>query len=136
MLESPKKMPTTKNIRFAVQNAGDVSAILLKPRDAQSLLVLAHGAGAGMNHPFMQSLATELAAQKVATLRFQFPYMEQHRKIPDRPLMLTATVVAAVDAASQAAPDLPVFAGGKSLGGRMTSLAAAERGLGVVRGLI
>jgi hypothetical protein len=99
-------------------------------------LVLAHGAGAGMNHPFMQSFATELAAVKVATLRYQFPYMEQHRKMPDRPPALTATIVAAVDAASKAAPGLPLFAGGKSLGGRMTSLAASERGLGAVRGLI
>lgn len=129
-------MASSANIRFAVQNAGEVSAILLRPQSAKSLLVLAHGAGAGMNHPFMQSLATELAAVKVATLRFQFPYMEQQRKIPDRPPALTAAVVAAVDAASRAAPDLPVFAGGKSLGGRMTSLAASERGLDGVRGLI
>jgi uncharacterized protein len=129
-------MPATKDIRFAVPNAGEVSAILLWPRDAQSLLVLAHGAGAGMNHPFMQSLATELAAQKVATLRFQFPYMEQRRKIPDRPPALTAAILAAVQAASEAAPGLPLFAGGKSLGGRMTSLAASQQALGSVRALI
>ena len=129
-------MSATKNIRFAVQNAGDVSAILLKPRDAQSLLLLAHGAGAGMNHPFMQSLATELAAQKVATLRFQFPYMEQRRKIPDRPPVLTATILAAVHAATKAAPGLPLFAGGKSLGGRMTSLAASQQPLENVRALV
>jgi uncharacterized protein len=124
------------NIRFAVQNEGDVSAILARPPKAEALLVLAHGAGAGMSHPFMQALATELAAAKVATLRFQFPYMEQQRKIPDRPPVLTAAIVAAVHAAAKAAPDLPLFAGGKSLGGRMTSLAAAERGLEGVRGLI
>jgi hypothetical protein len=129
-------MASSANMRFAVQNAGEVSAILVRPQGAESLLVLAHGAGAGMNHPFTQSLATELAAVKVATLRFQFPYMEQQRKIPDRPPALTAAVVAAVDAASRAAPDLPVFAGGKSLGGRMTSLAASERDLDGVRGLI
>ncbi|MGD0404671.1 MAG: alpha/beta family hydrolase [Candidatus Acidiferrales bacterium] len=129
-------MASSANICFAVPNAGEVSAILVRPQSAESLLVLAHGAGAGMNHPFMQSLATELVAVKVATLRYQFPYMEQQRKIPDRPPVLTATVVAAVDAASKAAPDLPIFAGGKSLGGRMTSLAASERGLGAVRGLI
>jgi predicted alpha/beta-hydrolase family hydrolase len=129
-------MPTTKNIRLAVPRAGEVSAILLKPRDAQSLLVLAHGAGAGMNHPFMQSLATELAAAKIATLRFQFPYMEQRRKIPDRPPVLTAAVLAAVHAASKEAPDLPLFAGGKSLGGRMTSLAASQQPLESVRGLV
>lgn len=129
-------MASSTNIRFAVENAGDVSAILVRPPKAESLLVLAHGAGAGMNHPFMQSLATELAAVRVATLRFQFPYMEQQRKIPDRPPVLTATVVAAVAAAAKAAPSIPLFAGGKSLGGRMTSLAAAERGLNDVRGLI
>ncbi len=123
-------------MRLAVQNAGEVSAIFERPQKAESLLVLAHGAGAGMNHPFMQSLASELAAAKVATFRFQFPYMEQQRKIPDRPPVLTATVVAAVRAASEAAPELPLFAGGKSLGGRMTSLAAAEHGLSGVRGLI
>jgi predicted alpha/beta-hydrolase family hydrolase len=129
-------MAAGKDIRFAVENAGEVSAILVRPQSAESLLVLGHGAGAGMNHPFMQSLATELAAVKVATLRFQFPYMEQQRKIPDRPPVLAATVVAAVRAAAEAAADLPIFAGGKSLGGRMTSLAAAERGLDGVRGII
>jgi uncharacterized protein len=129
-------MPVGKSIRFEVENAGEVSAILMRPQSADSLLVLAHGAGASMYHSFMQSLATELAAVKVATLRFQFPYMEQQRKIPDRPPVLTAAIVAAVRAAAEAAPDLPLFAGGKSLGGRMTSLAAAERGLDGVRGLI
>lgn len=114
----------------------EVSAILLRPQNAECLLVLAHGAGAGMTHPFMQSLASELAAERVATWRFQFPYMERRRKTPDKPAVLTATVIAAVHAASEAAPDLPLFAGGKSLGGRMTSLAAADHGLGSVRGLV
>jgi predicted alpha/beta-hydrolase family hydrolase len=84
----------------------------------------------------MESLATELAAVRVATLRFQFPYMEQKRKIPDRLPLLTATVVAAVQSAAKAAPDLPLFAGGKSLGGRMTSLAASQQKLSDVRGLV
>jgi len=119
-------MPSTENIRFAVQNAGEVSAILLRPHNAESLLVLAHGAGAGMNHPFMVALAYKLADVRVASFRFQFPYMEQRRRAPDRPPVLTSTIQAAVQAASKAAPDLPLFAGGKSLGGRMTSLAAAE----------
>jgi uncharacterized protein len=136
LLESSIKMSLSKNIRFPVQNAGEVSAALLRPQNAECLLVLAHGAGAGMTHPFMQSLGIELAEAKVATFRFQFPYMEQKRKIPDRPPVLTAAVVAAVRAASDTAPELPLFAGGKSLGGRMTSLAAAERGLDGVRGLI
>ncbi len=129
-------MPMNKNIRFVVQDAGEVSAILSRPPNAESLLVLAHGAGAGMTHPFMESLATELAAVRVATLRFQFPYLEQNRKIPDRPPVLTATILAAVQTAAKAAPDLPLFAGGKSLGGRMTSLAAAQQKLPDVRGLV
>jgi uncharacterized protein len=129
-------MPMNKNIRFVVQDAGEVSAILSRPPNAESLLVLAHGAGAGMTHPFMESLATELAAVRVATLRFQFPYLEQNRKIPDRPPVLTATILAGVQTAAKAAPDLPLFAGGKSLGGRMTSLAAAQQKLPDVRGLV
>ncbi len=129
-------MSMRKDISFAVQNGDAVSAILLRPPSAESLLVLAHGAGAGMTHPFMESLATELAAVRVATLRLQFPYMEQKRKIPDRPPVLTATIFAAVQTAAKAAPDLPLFAGGKSLGGRMTSLAAAQQKLSEVRGLV
>jgi predicted alpha/beta-hydrolase family hydrolase len=129
-------MSISENIRFAVRDVGEVSAILLRPQNAESLLVLAHGAGAGMTHPFMESLATELAAARVGTLRFQFPYMEQRRKIPDRPPVLTATILAALHAASEAAPDLPLFAGGKSLGGRMTSRAAAQNILVGLRGLV
>ena len=129
-------MPITENIRFAVQDAGDVSAVLLRPQSAECVLVLAHGAGAGMNHPFLTALANELAAAGVASFRFQFLYMEQRRRVPDRAPVLTATIQAAVHAASEAAPDLPLFAGGKSLGGRMTSLAAAEHGLDNVRGLV
>jgi hypothetical protein len=129
-------MSSTENTRFAVQNAGEVSAILLRPQNAESLLVLAHGAGAGMNHPFMAALVYKLADVRVASFRFQFPYMEQRRRAPDRPPVLTATVQAAVQAASEAAPDLPLFAGGKSLGGRMTSTAAAEGRLDNVRGLV
>lgn len=129
-------MATLKNIRFIVEDSGEVSAILLRPPNAESLLVLAHGAGAGMTHPFMESLATELAAARVATLRFQFPYMEKRRKVPDRPPLLTATIVAAARTAAKVAPDLPLFAGGKSLGGRMTSVAASQQKLGDVRGLV
>ena len=123
-------------MRFAVQDAGEVSAIFLRPQNAECVLVLAHGAGAGMNHPFMTALANDLAAAGIASFRFQFPYMEQRRRVPDRAPVLTATVQAAVRAASEAAPDLPLFAGRKSLGGRMTSLAAAEHGLDNVRGLV
>jgi predicted alpha/beta-hydrolase family hydrolase len=108
-------------------HVGDVEAVLLRPDEARWLFVFAHGAGAGMRHPFMESLARELAASHVATFRYQFPYMQTKRGRPDSPAVLTDTVRAAVRAASEAAPDLPLLAGGKSLGGRMTSLAFSEQ---------
>lgn len=116
--------------------AGEVSALLVRPAKALRMLALAHGAGAGMRHAFMEALARELADAGVATLRYQFPYMEKRQRVPDRPAALTATVRAAVRAASSAAPDLPLLAGGKSLGGRMTSLAASEQPLEKVQGLV
>jgi predicted alpha/beta-hydrolase family hydrolase len=106
---------------------GDVAALLQRPRDARWLLVLAHGAGAGMRHAFMERLSRELAEAGVATLRYQFPYMQQGRPSPNPPAVLIATVRAAMAAAADAAPDLPLLAGGKSLGGRMTSQALADR---------
>jgi predicted alpha/beta-hydrolase family hydrolase len=115
---------------------GEVGARLLRPADADRLLVLAHGAGAGMLHPFMQSMAEALAARRVASFRFNFPFMEGERRGPNPPGVLVASVRAALDAATRAAPDLPLFAGGKSLGGRMTSTAAAELPLPGVRGLV
>jgi predicted alpha/beta-hydrolase family hydrolase len=129
-------MTTEKNMRFGVGDAGEVSAIFLRPSDAGCLLVLAHGAGAGMRHSFMEEMAEELAGAKVATLRFNFPYMEQRRKVPDRAPVPTEAVLAAVRAAAEAAPELPLFAGGKSYGGRMTSQASAETSLPNVRGLV
>lgn len=129
-------MPASEKLRFVVEDAGDVSAVLMHPANARWLLVLAHGAGAGMMHPFLTSLAGELAAVGVATLRYQFPYMEQRRRVPDSPAVLTATVRAAVYTAAEAAPGLPLLAGGKSMGGRMTSQAAAQRPLDSVRGLV
>ena len=113
-----------------------MSALLLRPAKARQLLVLAHGAGAGMSHPFMEKLTDELAGVGVATLRYQFPYIEARRRAPDAPAVLTATVVAAVRAAAEAAPGLPLLAGGKSMGGRMTSQAAAQGRLDGVRGLV
>ena len=106
--------------------SGEVQALLLRPDNARWLLVLAHGAGAGMNHPFMEDLAGALAGCGVATLRYQFPYMQQERKRPDPPALLTAAVRSALAAALEAAPGLPLLAGGKSLGGRMTSMAVAD----------
>ena len=124
---SHKLQQTLTSVNVYVSEAvGDVEGLLLRPNDARSLLVLAHGAGAGMHHTFMESLACELASFGVATFRYQFPYMHQERGRPDAPPLLTATVLAAVTAASESAPDLRVLAGGKSLGGRMTSLAFAD----------
>ena len=123
-------------MRIAVEGAGEVSAVLTRPADARWMLVLAHGAGAGMRHAFMAALAEELASVGVATLRYQFPYMEEGRGVPDRPKVLTATVAAAVRAAKGVAPGLPLLAGGKSMGGRMSSQAAADGFLNEVRGLV
>lgn len=128
--------PPGRALRFRVGEGGDrVSALLLRPGDATALYVFGHGAGAGMRHPFMEAVAAGLARRGVATLRYQFPYMEEGRKAPDRAPVLQATVRAAVDEARRLAPELPLIAGGKSMGGRMTSLAAALEPLGGVRGL-
>ena len=99
---------------------GSVSALLIRPDDAIALLVLSHGAGAGMEHQFMEGLAQELANKQIATLRFNFLYMENGGG-PDRPKKAHPTIVAALKAAKIHAEDLPVFAGGKSFGGRMIS---------------
>jgi len=130
-------MNEAKELRFAVEPAGkEVSAVLVRPSKAKWVMVLGHGAGAGMRHPFMQALAGELARVGIATLRYQFPYIEERRGAPDKPAVLMATVAAAVRAAAKAAPDLPLLAGGKSMGGRMSSQAAAEGQLEGVRGLV
>jgi len=129
-------MVAVQQLRFGVEGRGEVSALLMRPTKARRLLVLAHGAGAGMSHPFMEMLAGELAGVGVGTLRYQFPYMEERRHVPDAPPVLTATVVAAARAAAEAAPGLPLLAGGKSMGGRMTSQATAQHALDGVRGLV
>jgi uncharacterized protein len=129
-------MPLSELLQFQVAGAAEVSALLLRPKNPRWLLVLAHGAGAGMTHPFMENLCNELSAAGVATFRYQFPYMEQHRRAPDPPSILAATVAAAVHAAKEAARGLPLLAGGKSMGGRMTSQAAAQHPLDGVQGLV
>jgi uncharacterized protein len=131
-----KKVAATKELSFAVPGGGEVSALLDRPRDAAFLLVLAHGAGAGMKHPFLEALSQELGAAGIATLRYQFPYMENRRRVPDSPAILTATVRAAVAKAAELHPKLPLLAGGKSMGGRMTSTAASEEPLAGVRGIV
>jgi predicted alpha/beta-hydrolase family hydrolase len=115
---------------------GEVSGLLLKPGSAKALYVFAHGAGVGMNHPSMASNAQGLAERRIATLRFQFPYMEKGGGRPDPPGIAHATVRAAVAKAAELAPGLPLFAGGRSYGGRMTSQAQSIAPLPRVRGLV
>lgn len=108
---------------------------MLNPSHARACYVLAHGAGAGMNHPFLAAVAAELARRDIATLRYQFPYMERGTKRPDPPQLAHTTVRAAVAAARVLLPNLPLVAGGKSFGGRMTSQTQAKTPLEGVRGL-
>ncbi len=110
--------------------------LLVRPPDAWLLFVLAHGAGAGMNHRFLEAAALSLAERGIATFRYQFPYMENGGGRPDPPSVLESSVRGAVERAIGAAPGLPTVAGGKSLGGRMTSSAAAAAPLPGVRGLV
>lgn len=117
------------------ETSARVSGLLLRPDGARLLYVLAHGAGAGMRHPFMEAIARGLAARGIASFRYQFPYMEDGRRRPDPQHLLEATVRSAVDTAAEEAGDLRLIAGGKSLGGRMTSNAAARAPLPGVRGL-
>jgi hypothetical protein len=112
-----------------------VSGLLLRPADARALYLFAHGAGAGMTHRSMASNAEGLAARGIATLRYHFPYMEKGGKRPDPPRIAHAAVRAAATQAALLAPDLPLFAGGRSFGGRMTSQAQSEEPLLQVRGL-
>jgi predicted alpha/beta-hydrolase family hydrolase len=121
---------------FRIQTPhGEVGAILERDDASRALYVLAHGAGAGMRHRFMGAIAARLLARGVATLRYQFPYMEQGKSRTDAPPVATATVRAAVEEAARLAPGLALFAGGKSFGGRMTSTAASESPLTGVLGL-
>ncbi len=112
-----------------------VSGLLQTPPGARACYVLAHGAGAGMDHPFMAAVAAELAQRGIATLRYQFPAMERRARRPDPPHLAQATVRAAAAAAQRLLPDIPLIAGGKSFGGRMTSQAQATAPLQGVRGL-
>ena len=123
-------------LSIQVSSSTTVSALLLAPSAPRAAFVFAHGAGAGMSHPFMTAVAGHLAERGIATLRFQFPYMERGSKRPDPPAVAQSTVRAAVAEAVHRLPDVPLFAGGKSFGGRMTSQARAEAPLPNVRGLI
>jgi predicted alpha/beta-hydrolase family hydrolase len=125
-----------KPVTITVDDAHRVSGLLLAPPRAHACYLLAHGAGAGMTHPFMAAVATELGERGIATLRYQFPYMEQGARRPDPPRLAQATVRAAAAAAARLVPALPLIAGGKSFGGRMTSQAQAAAPLPRVRGLV
>lgn len=126
---------TAESVTIDLDDALSVSALLLLPPRAHACFVLAHGAGAGMQHTFMEAVATELAELGIATLRYQFAYMERRSKRPDPPELCHAAVRAAVAAAARLAPGLPLIAGGRSFGGRMTSQAQAAFPLPGVRGL-
>ena len=125
-----------KKVSIKLNCAGAVSGIVLSPKRPTAGYVFAHGAGAGMDHPFMATVADVLADRGIATLRYQFPYMESGSKRTDRPEVARATVRAAVQAAAGLLPELPLFAGGKSFGGRMTSQAQSEEPLPGVAGLV
>jgi predicted alpha/beta-hydrolase family hydrolase len=122
-------------LRIALPDGASVGALLQQPAQPRAAYVFAHGAGAGMQHHFMAALAQALVERGVATLRFQFPFMEQGGRRPDAPALAQAAVRAAVECAAQRLPGLPLFAGGKSFGGRMSSQAQASAPLAQVRGL-
>ena len=123
-------------LTIALAGGGAVSGLLDSPAAPRACYVFAHGAGAGMAHPFMAAIADGLAARDIATLRFQFPYMEQGSRRPDTPQVAQAAVRAAVAEAARRLPGVPLFAGGKSFGGRMTTQAQAGDPLPGVRGIV
>lgn len=126
----------TRALQVAIPDRGAVSALALTPPRPLAAFVFAHGAGAGMQHIFMQQLAEALGDEGIATLRFQFPAIERGLKRPDPPAVAHAAIRAAVEAAACEWPALPLFAGGKSFGGRMTSQAQAAQPLPGVRGIV
>ena len=130
-------MTTTRSLTFKVSPAiGTVSAEYFIPDAPKCIMTLAHGAGAGMHHNFLVALATALAESGMATLRFNFPFMEHKKGRPDTPAVAHETIAAALDHAHQSYPSLPLFAGGKSFGGRMTSQYLASNPRPEVRGIV
>ncbi len=126
-----------REIRFAAgKDSGEVSALLIQPEDVRWLLVLGHGAGAGIKSEFMTTVALNLAKHGIASFRYNFPYMEQGKSAPNQQSVLVETVRSAVSAAREHGRDVPLLAGGKSLGGRMTSIAASEEALPDVQGVV
>jgi predicted alpha/beta-hydrolase family hydrolase len=133
--QSEMSVVSPQKRKLKVDGANDVSALLLRPLAARACFIFAHGAGAGMTHPFMEQVASGLCDRGIATLRYQFPYMEKAGKRPDPPAIAHAAVRAAVEEAARCCPGLALVAGGKSFGGRMTSQAQAAAPLAGVRGL-
>jgi uncharacterized protein len=131
-----KSLQDAQSVTIAISDTERVSGLLQAPEGARACYVMAHGAGAGMTHPFMAAVAKGFFEREIATLRFQFPYMERGSKRPDTPKAAQATVRAAVKEAGRLLPGTPLFAGGKSFGGRMSSQAQAAGLLSDVRGLI
>jgi predicted alpha/beta-hydrolase family hydrolase len=129
------KEPDSQKLVIEVGKATLVSAVLIHPKQARACFVFAHGAGAGMTHSFMEQAAIGLSERHIATLRYQFPYMEKASRRPDPPAIAHAAVRAAAAEAARHYPGLPLIAGGKSFGGRMTSQAQAKAPLAGVRGL-
>ncbi len=130
-------MPASVELAITLgDGTGQVSGLLTRPENARALYVLAHGAGAGMRHPFLERMARGLGDHAIATLRYQFPYMERRARRPDPPAVAERTVRAAVLEAARSAAGLSLVAGGKSFGGRMTSGAQANESLPGVRGLV
>lgn len=128
-------MVETRELKFDIEPIGTVSAILTQPAHARACYVLAHGAGADMRHSFMEKAAAGLASRGIATLRFNFPYMEKKLGRPDQPAVAHAAIRAAVEEAARLCPGLKLVAGGKSFGGRMTSQAQSKAPLPGVKGL-
>jgi uncharacterized protein len=133
-MTSPRAETTA--VPISVSDSLRVSGLLITPARPFACAVVAHGAGAGMTHPFMTAVAEGLARRDIASLRYQFPYMERKSRRPDPPRLAQATVRAAVAEAARRMPKMPLVAGGKSFGGRMTSQAQADSALERVRGLV
>lgn len=126
-----------KDLKITIsENIGSVSAALLEPAKMKALIVLAHGAGAGMNHTFMIQLSEALAEEKIGTLRYNFPYMENGKKRPDMPTVATKTVELVLTKAHELFPKTKIIGAGKSFGGRMTSQCLSKTKLDFVSGLI
>jgi predicted alpha/beta-hydrolase family hydrolase len=126
-----------KQISITVSNSiGNISGLILEPKPCKAMIVLAHGAGAGMTHKFMESLAAELASLSMGTLRYNFPYMENGKKRPDPPAIAEKTVEAALNKTQELFSSIPVYSGGKSFGGRMTSHRLSKECPAFVKGII